>query len=103
MSARRPYDFDPAKAAANFAKHGLSFEDGYRVLQVAASACQDFTDARCDYGEERWIRIGPHPDVPSLLVYVAYTWRGDVPRLISVRKASRRERDHHAHRYEVPG
>ena len=99
----RPYEFDPAKAAENLAKHGVSFAVGWQVLQVDPARSLDFTDDRCDYGEERWVRIAPHPQVPSLLIYVAYTWRGEVPRLISVRKASRQERHRHAHRYEIPG
>lgn len=101
MSANgRPYDFDPVKAATNFRVHRLSFDDGFQVLQVDPTRCLDLIDEREDYEEERWVRIGPHPAVPLLLIHVTWTPRGDVPRLISVRKASRAERYRHAHRYE---
>ena len=100
MNRPRPYDCDPAKAATNLRKHGLSFDDGFKVLQAEPRKCLDVIDGREDYGEERWIRIGPHPEIPSLILHVSWTPRGEHPRLISVRKASRAERHRHAHRYE---
>ena len=95
-----PYDCDPEKAAANIRKHRVSFDEGFAVLRLDPDRCFDAIDGREEYGEERWIRIGPHPAVPSLLVHVTWTERGNRPRIISVRKATREERRRHANRYE---
>ena len=100
MTQAKPYDGDLDKAASNLRKHGLTFDDGFKVLQVDPARCLDVIDTRQDYGEERWVRIGPHPEIPLLLLHVSWTPRGERPRLISVRKASRVERRRHAHRYE---
>ena len=47
-------------------------------------------DERHDYGEERWIAIGLLGHVP---VVVVYTKRGHRIRIISARRANRRERE----------
>jgi len=69
-AAARPYDYDPAKATSNLRTHRLSFDDGFRVLQVDPTRCLDLIDDLEDYDEERWVRIGPHPAVPLLLIHV---------------------------------
>lgn len=93
------FDWDPAKDAANRAKHGLSFAAASLVFEAADT----FTwhDRRHDYGEDRHLVIGELPD--GTVVVVAYTRRGTVIRLISARKASRRERRmYHASIKEAP-
>ena len=83
--------FDPAKDAANVAKHGLS-------LSVAAelewNVAVVWEDSRRDYGEVRYAALAP---VGRRLLFVAYTQRGGLRRIISLRKANLREID----RYEV--
>jgi hypothetical protein len=83
--------FDPAKDAANVAKHGLS-------LAVAADldwgAAVVWEDCRRDYGEVRYVALVPHG---RRLVFVAYARRGGQMRIISLRKANLREID----RYET--
>jgi uncharacterized DUF497 family protein len=80
-------DWDPAKAASNLAKHGISFDkaigyfyDDNRVEEP---------DQRKDYGEERWHGVAM---VDGILLFVVYTRRGEGVRLISARKANRREK-----------
>ncbi len=67
------YEWDEAKSRRNFAKHGLDFADAEQVL---TGPCVSFADSRFDYGVERLITLG-------LL---------DATRIISMRKANRRER-----------
>ena len=78
-------DFDPAKDQANIEKHGCS-------LALAERFDWDETytipDTRFDYGEVRFIAIGYIG--PRLYVGV-YTDRGDIRRMIGLRKANPRE------------
>jgi uncharacterized DUF497 family protein len=80
------YEWDEAKNRSNFAKHALDFAD---AAQVLTGRCVTFVDDRFDYGEERLISIGP---LERRLVAIAHTPRGPgVTRIISMRKANRRE------------
>lgn len=81
------FEWDDGKATANHAKHGVSFDDAltcfYDPEQVA------FYDPEHGEGEDRELLIG-HSSQGHLLV-VSYTLRWQVIRLISARKATRRE------------
>jgi uncharacterized DUF497 family protein len=79
------YEWDKAKPRSNFAKHGLAFED---AEQVFAGPCVTFEDDRFDYGEERLITLGL---LAGRLVVIAHVPRGRTTRIISMRKANRRE------------
>ena len=80
------YEWDEAKNRSNIAKHGFDFADAARVL---TGRCVTFVDNRVDYGEERFISIGT---LGGEVVVVVHTPRGpDVTRIISMRKANRRE------------
>ena len=78
-------DFDPAKDRLNTEKHGLS-------LAVAASLEWDaallWFDDRRDYGENRVLALAPKT---GILYYVAFVDRGELRRIISLRRANRRE------------
>jgi len=81
--------WDPDKAAKNASKHGVPFLE-------AATAFQDplafiFDDEEHSVEEQREIIIG-HSKRDRLLV-VAFTERDDVIRIISARKANRKERE----------
>jgi uncharacterized protein len=85
------FQFDPSKAAANLKKHAVSFADAEAVFEdPLAIHCPD-PDAE---GEERFLAIGLG-SVGELLV-VCYTVRSDEIRLISARRAKRRERKQYA-------
>ena len=81
------YEWDEAKNRTNFAKHGLDFADAEQVL---TGPCVTFVDDRFDYGEERLISLGL---LAGRVVVIAHAARGDRTRIISMRKANRREQD----------
>lgn len=79
-------DFDPAKDAANIAKHGVSLS---RAFEIDTDRMITLEDRRFAYTEDRWISIGPIGDD---LFVLAPTYRDDRIRPISLRKAERSER-----------
>ena len=82
-----PLDHDPAKAAANLRKHGVSFADAEGVLYDPMALTIEDIEA---LGERRYVTIGLG-SAGDILV-VVYTERGGEYRLISARRATRRER-----------
>jgi uncharacterized DUF497 family protein len=85
------FEWDPTKAAANFRKHGVSFQTAARVFaDPDAFVEQD----RIENGEERWQAVGVVEGV--LMLMVAHTMREldniEVIRIISARHANRTER-----------
>lgn len=79
------FQFDPAKAKSNLKKHNVSFADAEGVFYDSLAIHQEDEDAK----EERWVAIGLS-SAGEILV-VIYTFRGDSVRLISARRATRRE------------
>jgi uncharacterized DUF497 family protein len=77
--------YDPAKNARNIANRGLSFD---RAVEFDFETALFEVDARRNYGEERVTAIGRLGGVPHVLVF---TFRGEVLRVISFRKANKRE------------
>lgn len=78
------FEFDPAKDAANLAKHGLSLAD-FTTFDAAPIV---YCDNRFDYGESRFIALGRIDGVAHAIVYAR---RGDRMRLISFRRAHEKE------------
>ena len=78
-------EFDPAKDAANQAKHGVPLSMASELDWEAALV---WIDERFEYGETRIIALAPKTEV---LYYVAFVNRGEVRRIISLRRANRRE------------
>ncbi|KAB2872771.1 MAG: BrnT family toxin [Bauldia sp.] len=76
------FEWDDAKAAENFANHGIGFEAARGVF--ADPFAIEWRDDRQDYGEERFVIVGM---VDGRLLFVAYTMRGERIRLISARGA----------------
>ncbi len=81
------FEWDPAKAAINEAAHGVPFELAKGVFKDPFAV--EWLDDRADYGEDRYVIIGM---VDHRLLYVAYTMRGEVVRIISARGADPHER-----------
>jgi uncharacterized protein len=81
------FRYDPAKATANLKKHGVSFADAEGVFQDPLAVTQEDPDAQ---GERRFVAIGLG-SAAELLV-VVYAMRGEEVRLISARRATRKER-----------
>lgn len=86
------FEWDTAKAAANFTKHGVSFEDAAQAFEDELSAT--FPDPDHSRGEYRYITYGLIAD--GGLLVVSHTERNDLIRIISARLATRKERQ----RYE---
>ncbi len=78
---------DAAKAASNLRKHGVSFADAEGVLQDPLGVTVEDPDAE---GEQRFVSIGLG-SAGELLV-VVWTERDDECRVISARRATRKER-----------
>jgi len=90
------YEWDPAKARANLAKHGIRFADAIAVLEdERALTIRDPSSE----DEERWITLGS--DAMGRVLVVVYSWRGGNARLISARRATRRERKQYEGTYEA--
>jgi len=83
--------FDSAKNPANMAKHGLSLT---LASELDWNAALVWVDQRQNYGELRMIALAPKS--PKLF-YVAFVDRGDVRRIISLRRANQREANHYVH------
>jgi uncharacterized DUF497 family protein len=82
-------EFDPVKDAANRAKHGVSLALAGELDWDAAFV---WVDDRFDYAELRMIALAP---TTGVLYYVAFVDRGSVRRIISLRRANRREVKHY--------
>jgi uncharacterized DUF497 family protein len=81
------YEWDPAKAAANFKKHGVRFADAALSLEDPVGLSTPDPDTS---GEPRLIFLGADP--AGRVLVTVYTLRGRPTRIISSRKASRAER-----------
>ena len=82
------FEWDPGKAEANFAKHGVSFEEAATIFSDALALT--FNDPDHSIGEHRMLTFGvPQND---RLLSVAHTESGRTIRIISARKATRHER-----------
>ncbi len=82
------FEWDPSKAVANLAKHGISFDEGATVFldQLAISG----PDPDHSSEEPRFITFGQSS--LGRLIVVSHTYRpGDI-RLISARRITRAER-----------
>lgn len=82
------FEFDPEKAVKNLAKHGVSFSEAYACLLDAMALVREDGDVA---GEQRWVLVGM--SAQARLLTVVYSMRGDTPRLISARKATKREEE----------
>ena len=77
--------FDPAKDASNRKKHGVSL---ILAVELDWEAALVWVDDRFGYNETRMIALAPKT---KILYFVAFVDRGDVRRIISLRRANRRE------------
>jgi uncharacterized DUF497 family protein len=82
------FEWDSKKAAANLAKHGLSFEEAATAFGDPLSLTR--FDPDHSEGEDRFILLGL--TFAGRLVVVSHTDRQDTVRIISARLATRRER-----------
>lgn len=88
-------EFDAAKDAANIAERGIPF--AFAAILLSAPHELEVDDRR-EYGEVRMIATG---EIAGRVHVCVYTMRGDAFRIISLRRANRRESD--AYRESHPG
>jgi len=80
-------EWDHEKAKLNFQKHKIRFSDAESVLFDPLALTREDEDAG---GEQRFISVGI--DALNRVLVVVYTFRGDKIRIISARRATKKER-----------
>lgn len=88
-------EFDPTKNASNQLKHGVSLA---MAAELDWDAAWVWVDERFEYNEMRMIALAPKTEI---LYCVAFVDRGDVRRIISLRRANRREVKHYVENDET--
>ncbi len=83
------FDWDPAKAASNLRKHGVSFEEAQSVFYDEFAT--QFYDEPHSSNEERFLMLGMSSGAHLLLVCHCERNGEDVIRIISARKATKQE------------
>jgi uncharacterized protein len=95
MATAIRFEWDPRKSESNKRKHGIDFEDTKRVFSDPLRRTRIEGD---EHGETRWRTIGEIKGI--LIVIVSHTLheaifeeeKFEIVRIISARKAGRRER-----------
>jgi uncharacterized protein len=82
------FEWDESKRQANLAKHHIDFQDAKRVFDGPV-----FENKAKRRGEDRVVAIGSMDEIEIVVVYVM---RGKARRIISARRAHRRERQDYA-------
>jgi uncharacterized DUF497 family protein len=91
------FEWDDAKDADCRAARGFGFEDVLPVFADPARVVEP--DTRRDYGEARHRLYGR---VSGRLFVIVYTFRGEMVRIISARKANSREVRNHGNDQGAP-
>lgn len=79
------FEWDERKRKSNLRKHGIDFVGCEAIF---AGTVKTTIDDRADYGEERFVTFGLLDD---RVVAVVHTEAADTIRVISIRKATKRE------------
>lgn len=82
------YEWDPVKAITNLKKHDVRFADAVLVFEDLRAITIEDVEA---VSEQRFCTIGMDSGLVILVVVYAYRFE-NVIRIISARKASRKER-----------
>lgn len=81
------FEWDEGKSSATLTARGFDFDFATRIFE--GDVVEEY-DERREYGERRVLAVG---QVEGQVLTVVYTWRGDRRRIISARRANRRERE----------
>lgn len=87
------FEWDADKAVANAAKHGVTFEEAVTVFLDL-----DYLLVRDELEPERFLAIGMSSQ--ARVIFVVHCERGEKLRIISARRATRREREAYERRRE---
>ncbi len=80
-------DWDQRKRQSNLKKHGFDFADADQVFDGVTFT---YEDDRIAYGEQRFVTLGL---LNGILVSIVHTEQSDHIRVISMRKATKHERE----------
>ncbi len=80
------YEWDENKRIANLVRHKIDFAN---AVDFAWDTALETMDVRFDYGEEKWVALG---FIGNELHVMVYTFRLPKIRIITLRKANKRER-----------
>lgn len=83
------FKWDPRKATANLTKHGVDFHEAATVLSDTLSTTYPDTD-HSGTAEPRFVTIGMSER--NRILVVVHAEQGEAIRIISARRATRRER-----------
>lgn len=87
------FEWNPAKAASNQKKHGVSFEEAKSVFYDEFAI--QFFDEESAVTEERFLMLGLSNEARVLVVCHCERGAGNIIRIISARKATRNERKYY--------
>ena len=79
--------WDEGKRRANLGKHGLDFADAQELFD---GVTYTYEDDRLPYGEQRFVTLGL---LRGVVISIVHTEEADYIHIISMRKATRRERE----------
>jgi hypothetical protein len=80
-------DWDQRKRLANLKKHGFDFADADRIFDGVTFT---YEDDRISYAEQRFVTLG---SLDGTLVSIVHTEQADHIHVISMRKATKHERE----------
>ena len=87
------FDWHDAKADTNRRKHGVSFEEAESVFYDELAKL--IPDPEHSQAEDRFVLLGMSEKLRVLVVVHAYRVDDSVIRIISARKATKREQQHY--------
>jgi len=90
MMAALRFEWDSAKDAANRKEHGVSFDEAITVFADEMGRFK--ADPDHSEGEDRFLLLGLSASLRVLVVSHCYRRGDEVVRIISARKATRKER-----------
>ncbi len=88
------FDWDDTKNKKNITKHGISFEEASTVFLDERALM--FDDPEHSEEEERFLLLGMSEDANLCIVCHCYRKSDTVIRLISARKATKKEKERYA-------
>ena len=95
------FEWDEQKNQTNIIKHGISFQEAQEVFNDPKLLT--YVDDRFDYDEIRELSIGQLflPEQPVIVVLVVHTDRNGVTRIISARRANKKEKKRYEQQQSV--
>lgn len=84
------FEWNSAKARSNLRKHGISFEEARSVFYDEFAV--QFDDADNSEEEDRFLMLGLSNELRVIIVCHCERESGEVIRIISARKATKKER-----------